>query len=94
MSTDDVDGGRLSRKGFCIPPPSMFNDPAISPTQLAEWGIPSPAPIGWRSYLNGIWHWEGPATHDTVFDAAFQAEWLRIESGKRVPLVNVRGNER
>lgn len=81
---------RLAQKGFRIPSPGEFEQATISPVQLADWGIPSPAPTGWRSYLNGIWHWEGPVLHDTVFDDRFQTRWLNIESGKRVPLVNMR----
>lgn len=82
--------GRLAQKGFAIPSPDDVEKTTAIPEQLAAWGIPSPAPTGWRSYLNGIWHWEGRVLHDTVFDERFQAKWLNIESGKRVPLVNVR----
>lgn len=86
---------RISKGGFLIPSPGYViskKTPAggWTATQLAEWGIAWPPEPGWRSYLRGLWHWEGSVIHDTVFDEPFCAKWLGVRSGRRVPLDNVR----
>lgn len=89
---------RIAALNFSIPSPdeierverTLARKPIELAAALAGFGIVSPAPVGWRSYLTGIWCWEGSAYHDTVFDEAFRVKWLRIESGIRVPLKNLR----
>lgn len=93
----EIDGAaaaRLAEGGFIIPTPAQVDEfdglrDDDKPAVLAWWGIPSPPPVGWRSYLVGLWHWEGGVVHDTIFDDQFQARWLGIKSGIRVPLANV-----
>lgn len=96
--TDDPASDRIKALGFTIPSPQYLADvkdrcirrPSDIPLALAEFGIADPTLPGWSSYLKGLWHWEGAAIHDTVFDAAFRAKWLAHPSARRVPLVNVR----
>lgn len=96
--TDDPASDRIKALGFIIPSPQYLADvkqhcirrPSDIPLALAEFGIVDPTLPGWSSYLKALWNWEGPAIHDTVFDAAFRSKWRDHPRGRRVPLVNVR----
>lgn len=93
----DMADAIIRDRGFQIPAPDhlrqcikIYANRPDYPLALAKFGIPYPFPDGWRSYLIGIWNWEGSVIHDTVFDEPFCAKWLGVRSGRRVPLDNVR----
>lgn len=87
---------RLDDRSFRLPSPAqvraaMTDAGGWSAAQLAEWGVQWPPLIGWRAWLAAAWQDYGNGViHDTVFDQDYQDKWLQMESGQRVPLVNVR----